>query len=137
VAQILVFHQGMWHRGMPNPGDRPRLMYKIRLNPSTTQVRQWDTSDLPALDSGPGDHIFATFRLDSIAGLLRRRERWMGEADHRLDLEGTPPYATGTEALRAGWRLLQVSPVPMRIPGAEFVTGPLAHEAVLERIVLR
>lgn len=56
-------------------------------------------------------------------------------AGRDADLEGVPPYATGTEALRAGWRLLQVSPVPTRQPGAEFVTGPLAHELVLERIV--
>ena len=32
---------------------------------------------------------------------------------------------------------LQVSPVPTRLPGAEFVTGALAHELVLERIVPR
>jgi hypothetical protein len=56
-------------------------------------------------------------------------------AGRDADLEGAPPYATATAALRAGWRLLQVSPVPTRTPGAEFVTGPLPHEAVLERIV--
>ena len=56
-------------------------------------------------------------------------------AGRQADLDGSPPYATATEALRAGWRLLQVSPVPTRVPGAEFVTGPLANEVVLERIV--
>ena len=51
------------------------------------------------------------------------------------DLDGSPPYRSGTEALRDGWRLIQVSPVPQRIPGAERVAGRLEHEAVLERIV--
>jgi hypothetical protein len=51
------------------------------------------------------------------------------------DLDGSPPYATGTAALRDGWRLLQASPVPQRMPGAERVAGRLEHELVLERIV--
>jgi hypothetical protein len=108
AGSILVFHQGMWHRGMPNLGDRARLMYKIRLNPTTTQVRQWDTSDLEALDSGPGDHVFARFRMDSIAGLLRRREKWMGEADYRLELRNRARlwrYLTGDERFDVDWYL--------------------------------
>jgi hypothetical protein len=48
---------------------------------------------------------------------------------------GEPPYATGGAAIRDGWRLLQASPVPTRVPGAERVTGRLEHEFVLERIV--
>lgn len=51
------------------------------------------------------------------------------------DLEGSPPYPSGSAALRAGWRLLQASPVPQRMPGAERVTGRLEHEFVFERIV--
>ena len=51
------------------------------------------------------------------------------------DLDGSPPYRSGTEALRDGWRLIQVSPVPQRLPGAERVAGRLEHEAVLERMV--
>ncbi|MCO8127180.1 hypothetical protein NHL50_08160 [Acidimicrobiia bacterium EGI L10123] len=51
------------------------------------------------------------------------------------DLDGSPPYATGTGALRDGWRLLQASPVPQRLPGAERVAGRLEHELVFERIV--
>lgn len=51
------------------------------------------------------------------------------------DLAGSPPYRTGSAALRDGWRLLQVSPVPARAAGAERVTGRLEHEFVFERIV--
>ncbi len=55
-----------------------------------------------------------------------------GEAS---DLEGSPPYKSGTAALQDGWRLIQASPVPQRIPGAERVTGRLEHEFLFERIV--
>lgn len=51
------------------------------------------------------------------------------------DLPESPPYATGTAALGDGWRLLQVSPVPQRPPGAERVTGRLEYEFVFERVV--
>ena len=83
-------------------------MYKVRLNPTTTQVRQWDTSDLEALDSGPGDHVFARFRMDSIAGMLRHRERWMGEADYRLELRNRARlwrYLTGDDGFDVDWYL--------------------------------
>ncbi len=55
--------------------------------------------------------------------------------DLAVDDAGTPPYRRGVEALRDGWRLLQVSAVPQRVPGAERVTGRLEHEAVFERLV--
>ncbi len=56
-------------------------------------------------------------------------------AGQESDLEGSPPYRSGTDALRDGWRLIQASPVPQRLPGAERVTGRLEHEFVLERLV--
>lgn len=86
AGSVVLFHQGLWHRGMPNPSDQERLMYKIRLNPTGPQVRHWDTSDLDAMQNGAEDHVFAQFRFDSAAGVLRHREKWMGEADHRLEL---------------------------------------------------
>ncbi len=51
------------------------------------------------------------------------------------DLEGSPPYKSGTAALQDGWRLIQASPVPARTPGAERVTGRLEHEFLFERLV--
>jgi hypothetical protein len=50
-------------------------------------------------------------------------------------LPGEPPYEYGTAALRAGWRLIQTSQVPVRLPGHERVTGRLEHEFIFERIV--
>ncbi len=47
----------------------------------------------------------------------------------------TPPYATGVDALRDGWRLIQASPVQEPVPGAERRTSALHHEFVFERLV--
>lgn len=86
AGSVLIFHSGLWHRGMPNPSAIDRTMFKIRLNPTVPQVRHWDLSDFDARHNSREDHVFATFRRDSVAALLRRRERWMGEADYRLEL---------------------------------------------------
>jgi hypothetical protein len=49
--------------------------------------------------------------------------------------EGEPPFGTGVDALRAGWRLLQMSPLVPPVPGHERDTSFLKHEFVFERIV--
>jgi hypothetical protein len=108
AGSVLLFHQGLWHRGMPNPSGADRLMYKIRLNPTAPQVRHWDTSDLDELQAGPDDHIFARFRFDSVAGILRHREPWMGEADHRLELANRAAlwrYLSGDDRFDVDWYL--------------------------------
>jgi len=108
AGSVLLFHQGLWHRGMPNPSDGERLMYKIRLNPTEPQVRQWDTSDLDEVHNGPDDHLFARFRTDSVAGILRHREPWHGEADHRLELAARAQlwrYLTGDDRFDVDWYL--------------------------------
>lgn len=106
AGSILVFHHGLWHRGMGNPSAIDRLMYKIRLNPTRPQVRRWDTSDLAARQSAPNDHIFATFDPGRIGMTLRHREPWMGEPDHRLELIARAElwrYLTGDEAFDLDW----------------------------------
>lgn len=108
AGSVVLFHQGLWHRGMPNPSDAERLMYKIRLNPTVPQVRQWDTSDLDAMQNGPDDHVFAKFRFDSVAAVLRHREKWLGEADYRLELANRAAlwrYLTGDDHFDVDWYL--------------------------------
>ena len=48
-----------------------------------------------------------------------------------------PPYRTGLDALRDGWRLLQLSPLQPSAPGAERNVSYLRHEAVFEKLVER
>jgi hypothetical protein len=45
------------------------------------------------------------------------------------------PYDRGADALADGWRLIQASTLQTRPPGAEFTTGVLEFEWLLERIV--
>lgn len=83
-------------------------MYKIRLNPTRPQVRLWDTGDLEAMQNGPEDHTFATFRMDSVGTVLRQREWWLGEADFRLELANRARpsrYLTGDEGYDVDWYL--------------------------------
>jgi hypothetical protein len=108
AGSVVIFHHGLWHRGMPNPSERDRLMYKIRLNPTGPQVLHWDTSDLGAMQNGPEDHLFARFRTDSVAAVLRHREPWFGEADYRLELANRAAlwrYLTGDPGFDVDWYL--------------------------------
>ncbi|MCC5872857.1 MAG: hypothetical protein JJU22_10705 [Gammaproteobacteria bacterium] len=55
------------------------------------------------------------------------RERMAGD-------EAEPPYGSGLEALRDGWRLFQVSQLLPHAPGDEFRTGYLKYEFLFEKL---
>ncbi len=112
AGTIVVFHHGLWHRGMPNDSDERRLMYKIRLNPTRPQVRLWDTSDLDAVQNDPSDHIFARFDMGKIGMTLRHTEPWMGVADHRLEEIARAQlwrYLTGDDGYDLDWYLTRLA----------------------------
>ena len=46
-----------------------------------------------------------------------------------------PPYSSGLEALKDGWRLIQASPLTAHHIGDEFRTGYLKFEFFFEKIV--
>lgn len=86
AGTLLACHHGIWHAGQPNPGDRERWMYKIRLNPRVPQVRLWNTADLEALQNDASDHVFATVPADSVGRILRRKHDWQRGHEERYDL---------------------------------------------------
>ncbi len=45
-----------------------------------------------------------------------------------------PPYATGVDALRDGWRLFQASQLVPPHPGHEYDTSFLKHEFFFEKL---
>ena len=76
AGTILIFHQGLWHAGQPNPSENERWMYKIRLNPQVPQVRLWNTDDFDDMQNDARDHTFAHARKDSVASILRTMLPW-------------------------------------------------------------
>ena len=46
-----------------------------------------------------------------------------------------PPYVSVLAAMRDGWNVLQISPLPVYVPGHEHENGNLPYEYVLERKV--
>lgn len=108
AGTVAVFHQGLWHRGRANRGPRPRIMYKLRLNPMVPQVRHWDLSDLDQVHNGPDDHVFATFGTDTAAAMFRRPAPWHEAATSRLETVNRSQlwrYLTGDERFDADWYL--------------------------------
>lgn len=85
AGTVLVFHQGLWHAGQPNPSERDRWMYKIRLNPRVPQVRLWNTDDFDAVHNGPSDHTFARMRHDSVAQVFRTMQPWQKGHEARYE----------------------------------------------------
>lgn len=85
AGTVLVFHQGLWHAGQPNPSADDRWMYKIRLNPRVPQVKQWDLGDFEALHNDPRDHTFAHPRGDSVAQIFRRMAPWQKGHESRYE----------------------------------------------------
>ena len=85
AGTVLVFHHGLWHAGQPNPGSGDRWMHKVRLNPTVSQILQWDTSDLEALSNPPTDHFFARMMPDSVAQIFRTWHPWMSVSAYRID----------------------------------------------------
>lgn len=111
AGTLIVFHQGLWHAGQPNPSDKQRWMYKIRLNATEKQLRLWNTDDLAEMQNGPEDHIFATFAQRSVAQIFRQTEKWCDNADYRLEQVQRARlwrYLTGDEAFDVDYYLTRV-----------------------------
>ncbi len=58
-----------------------------------------------------------------------------GEAEPMSGDQDEPPYATGVDALRDGWRLFQLSQLAPHAEGAEFRTSYLKYEFAFEQWV--
>lgn len=85
AGTVLIFHHGLWHAGAPNNSDNMRVMGKLRMNPTTPQVRLWDTSDLDERNTHT-ENLFATSSNRSVATVLRERQPWYDESSYRHEL---------------------------------------------------
>ena len=57
-----------------------------------------------------------------------------GRETHMAGDSEKPPYETGLEALRDGWRLLQMSPLLPHYPGEEYTTSYQKYEFLFEKL---
>jgi hypothetical protein len=75
-------------------------------------------------DSALDSPVIAWSRYDGTG----RENHMAGDADE-------PPYRNGVEALRDGWRLIQMSQLLPHAPGSEFTTSYLKYEFLFELLV--
>ena len=80
AGTIIFFHHGIWHGGGKTTSDVPRIMYKLRLQPSGSQSLQWDTSDLTEERikswQRPIFHAFGKREEDDVPSNLMSHEPW-------------------------------------------------------------
>lgn len=86
AGTLMVFHQGLWHCGQPNPGSEERWLYKIRLNPRVPQVRLWNTADFDEVHNDARDHTWAHMRRDSVGHVFRSMQPWQKGHEARYEL---------------------------------------------------
>ncbi len=58
-----------------------------------------------------------------------------GAASHMSGDADMPPYKTGLDALKDGWRLIQASPLINHVSGDEYRTGYLKYEFFFEQLI--
>ena len=88
AGTLLVMHHGIWHGGGRNQSDKPRYMFKIRLNATEKQVKLWDISDLDEKSVGP-KAIFdpdAYTHRDRIQTIFELPEKWFPMDEGRLEI---------------------------------------------------
>jgi hypothetical protein len=57
------------------------------------------------------------------------------QENHMAGDSATPPYRSGLEALKDGWRLIQASPLRSHEPGNEYKTDYLKYEFFFEKLI--
>jgi hypothetical protein len=58
-----------------------------------------------------------------------------GQKRHMAGDSVEPPFLTGLDALRDGWRLIQANPLVSHVSGDEFKTDYLKYEFFFEKMV--
>ena len=87
AGTVLLAHHGLWHGGGSNRSDVLRYMVKIRLCPTTRQLRLWDDSDLDAehYQQRPIFWVDPTRSADPVHRLLTTPEPWFEADTGRLE----------------------------------------------------
>ena len=85
AGTLLFLHSGIWHGGGVNLSDATRTMFKIRMNPGVTQVRQWDLSTLPAEPAARPIFFVKSPQPQTVESILMTPEPWFEQDTGRLE----------------------------------------------------
>lgn len=86
AGTVFIFHKGLWHGGGLNTSPMTRYLYKIRLAPGASQVRQWDTSDLQPIDEAQNATFWREGGGSAVQQALMRLQPWFEYDTGRLEL---------------------------------------------------
>jgi hypothetical protein len=102
AGTLLFLHNGLWHGGGVNHGERTRTMFKIRMNPREPQVRRWDMRTLPAEPNPRPIFYVKSPQPETVESILTTPEPWFEQDTGRLEfvnriklwrhLSGDPGY---------------------------------------------
>ncbi|MEI6438674.1 MAG: phytanoyl-CoA dioxygenase family protein [Alphaproteobacteria bacterium] len=85
AGTLLFLHSGIWHGGGVNLSDETRTMFKVRINPSKTQVRQFDLETLkPQTEQRPIFYLKGPLP-PSVEQTLMTPEPWFEQDTGRLE----------------------------------------------------
>jgi len=86
AGTLLFLHHGLWHGGGVNLSDRTRTMFKIRIQPSGSQRRGWDTTERAAPEpQRPIFFVKTAQKPDTVAAILTTPEPWFEQDTSRLE----------------------------------------------------
>jgi len=86
AGTLLFLHSGIWHGGGVNLSDRTRTMFKIRMNPSRSQVRMFDVSTLERPAGQRPIFYLKGPQPRSVEQILMTPEPWFEDDTGRLEL---------------------------------------------------
>lgn len=86
AGTLLVLHSGIWHGGGVNLSEATRTMFKIRINPSRSQVRQFDVSTLVPRNAQAPIFYRKGPPAPGVEAILMAQEPWFENDTGRLEL---------------------------------------------------
>ncbi|TAJ74815.1 MAG: phytanoyl-CoA dioxygenase [Phenylobacterium sp.] len=86
AGTLLILHSGIWHGGGVNLSDRTRTMFKIRMNPSRSQVRMFDTSTLETPAGQRAIFYVKSAPPMTVEKILMTPEPWFEDDTGRLEM---------------------------------------------------
>ena len=111
AGTLLFLHHGIWHGGGVNLSDRTRTMFKVRMNPSVSQVRQFDVATLEPQTAQRPIFLVKGAQPQSVEKILMTPEPWFEQDTGRLEFVNRVRlwrYLTGDDSYDADYWLTRL-----------------------------